>query len=145
MSVHPRPKDEPLPDDLNVYRGMRNRNWVKRGKIQAAAFLRRQDNEPHLSVAEGAEYCVRGLREHFGIAELDTTRVRAVVDEEDEPLGLDVIADPLLVPEVPPEHENPYHAGITGVPPWAPPGTGDEQAALDAAVAIIRCCEPRLL
>lgn len=139
MNEHPRTPGEPLPDGVPVYRGLRASRWLFAGTrgVHPVAFLRRQDEE-QVSVSESATNSVRHLRRHYGAAELMTDCVRPVTNDSGEPLGLDVVADPILSNE----YYDPLHAGITGLPSWAPPGSGDEQAALEAAVALVASCRP---
>lgn len=142
MSEPPRTPGEPLPDGVSVYRGLRASSWrdPDTGAVRPVAFLRRQD-EAHLSVSESPDNAVRYLRRHYGVARLATECVRRVADAVGVPLGLDVVADPILTGDF----QDLLHAGITGLPPWAPPGAGDEQAALEAALALVVTCRPEVV
>jgi hypothetical protein len=142
MSEQARQPGTPLPPGTPIFRGLRASGWrdAHTGEVRPVAFLRRQDEE-HVSVSESVAGAVGHLRRHYGAADLTTDCVRRASDDGGDPLGLDVIADPILSGEF----QDPNHAGITGIPPWAPPGTTGEQAALEAALSLIRACRPRVV
>jgi hypothetical protein len=139
MTGEGRPAGTRLPDNATVFRGIRSSSWINRdtGQVQAVAFLRRT-NEDALSVSESRQNAVSALRKHYGIARLAVQAVRSVRTEGNSLLSLDVVADPVLEP--PPG--DPWHALITGLPPWAPPGTEDAQLQQDAADALLAIAAP---
>lgn len=69
-----------IPDDQTVYRGMRNKNWVKRGVVQYLAFMLRPATEQfpaedEISLGLNPESAVDELHEHHGIAELSVMAI----------------------------------------------------------------------
>jgi hypothetical protein len=88
------PADVPIPDGEAVYRGMRNANWIKGGKVQYKAFLLRPANELYpiaedeLSLGRTADAAVNELKTHYGAASLIVGEVHAL------PYALKVVEDP---------------------------------------------------
>jgi hypothetical protein len=67
-----------VPDDQSVFRGLRNANWSKNGRITWKAFMLRQASaEEELSLGLTKESAVDELREHFGWAELSVREIHA--------------------------------------------------------------------
>lgn len=73
--------------DQTVYRGARNKSWIKGTTVKNLAFLRRKARDSKgLSVSDTPADAVKHLREHFGIIHIRVGDVRNI--------GLDVIPDP---------------------------------------------------
>lgn len=88
-----------------VYRGLRNKNWVKRGVIQYLAYMLRPAKEPfpletELSLGLTPQSAVSELVENHGTARLFIQEVHSL------PYGLTVRADV----------ENPTKAYMYGLP-----------------------------
>lgn len=69
-----------VPDETNVYRGMRNKNWGKNGIVNYRAFMLRPATdefpiEEELSLGLTPESAVDELQEHHGIAVLLVGRI----------------------------------------------------------------------
>lgn len=82
-----------IPNDRNVYRGMRNPSWSKRGSVSYLAFMLRPataqfPTETELSLGLTPQSAVDELRENFGVASLS---VRAI---NELPHGLTIRPDP---------------------------------------------------
>lgn len=82
-----------IPDNQDVYRGMRNRNWVKHGAVRYRAFMLRPATdqfaaETELSLGLSVESAVDELVEHHGAARLSVMAVHAL------PHSLTVRSDP---------------------------------------------------
>jgi hypothetical protein len=121
MTRSPRDPGESIPAGIPVYRGLRASSWrdADTGEVRPVAFLRRQV-EPHVSVSESASNAVRYLRRHYGVAELMPERVRRVAIEPGTPLGLDVVADPILTED----YYDPQHPGSPACRPGHRPERG---------------------
>lgn len=81
------------PDGRLVYRGLRNRNWSKNGRITYRAFLLRPATdqfpiEEELSLGLTRESAVDELNENFGVAFLSVQQIYAL------PHGLTIRTDP---------------------------------------------------
>jgi hypothetical protein len=93
------------PDDRLVYRGLRNRNWSKNGRVTYRAFLLRPATdqypiEEELSLGLSHESAVDELDENFGVAILAIAQIHAL------PHGLTIRPDP----------ENAQKADLFGLP-----------------------------
>lgn len=109
-----------LADNQDIYRGLRNSNWVKRSIVTYRAFMLRPATEHYppeeeLSLGLTASSAVDELAEHHGTACLSTGAVHAL------PHGLRVGLD----------QNNPGKAELHGLPPYS-----TEQGAKDAAIAM---------
>ena len=95
-----------IPNDRDVYRGMRNPSWSKRQIVSHLAFMLRPATtefpiEQELSLGLTAEAAVDELREHYGIAQLSVLAIHAlphgltVRQTPDEPSKADLFGLPL--------------------------------------------------
>ena len=97
-----------VPDEQNVYRGMRNKNWSKNGIVNYRAFMLRPATdqfpiEEELSLGLTPESAVDELQEHHGIAGILVRRIH-------------------LLPHhltVQPDSENATKADIHGLPQFS--------------------------
>jgi hypothetical protein len=72
-----------VPDDQSVYRGLRNANWSKNGRITWKAFILRPATvefpiEEELSLGLNKASAVDELKEHFGWAALSVKAVHSL-------------------------------------------------------------------
>lgn len=123
-----------LPDDVEVYMALRNAAAGAGGRLSPEVFLLRYPDEEGISISESREGAIASQRETYGVATMTVARIRSAKDIDGVPLGLDVIADPTP--------DDPSHALIIGVPPYAPRESGSRQPALDVADAIVRSVNP---
>jgi len=96
-----------IPNDRDVYRGMRNPSWSKRGIVSYLAFMLRPATdqfpipEQELSLGLTVEAAIDELREHYGVAELSVAAIHmlphglAVRPTPNEPLKADLLGLPL--------------------------------------------------
>lgn len=135
---------ERLPDQSTVYRAMRKSGWrnPETGEVSAAAFLRRQyengEWEAALSVSESPTGAVRNLKKNYGVCPVPVSGLRAASWPDGESLGLDVDASPILAEE----RREPFHADVTGLPPFLPATDDEAQAAQDAADRLVELLHP---
>jgi hypothetical protein len=72
-----------VPDESSLYRGLRNANWSKNGKITWKAFILRPASaefpiEEELSLGVTKASAVDELKEHFGWAELSVKEIHSL-------------------------------------------------------------------
>jgi hypothetical protein len=111
----------PLPDDQDVFRGLRNSNWVDRkGDITFKAFMLRPATENYpietdLSVGRTPDSSVDELKEHYGCAKMPIVGIHSL------PHGLTVVSDPT----------NSSKAAVLGLPLYS-----QEKEQRDLALAV---------
>jgi hypothetical protein len=99
-----------VPNDRDVYRGMRNPSWSKRGVVSHLAFMLRPATadfpiEQDLSLGLTIEAAIDELREHYGIAELSVLAIHelphglTVRSAPNEPSKADLFGLPLYSTE----------------------------------------------
>ena len=95
-----------IPNNQQVYRGMRNPSWSKRGVVSHLAFMLRPATpefpiEEELSLGLTIDAAIDELREHFGVGELSVLAIHDLphgltVREAGEPLKADLFGLPLF-------------------------------------------------
>lgn len=144
LKPNPRVAGSYLPRGATVYRVAALPGWIhpKTGAVRYGAFLRRQypdgHSEPGVSVSESKQTAAVNLRQpHHGLIELSVSGVEDTCTASGLPRNLRVQADPVAKTDDG-QHSDPSHALITGLPPYAPPDTGERQEAILAAKDLIR-------
>lgn len=96
-----------IPNNQDVYRGMRNPSWSKRGVVSYLAFMLRPATaqfpiEQELSLGLTIDAAIDELREHFGVGKLPVLAIHAlphgltVRETVGEPLKADLFGLPLF-------------------------------------------------
>jgi len=95
-----------IPNGRDVYRGMRNPSWSRRGIVSYLAFMLRPATaefpiEQELSLGLTIEAAIDELDEHYGVAELSTPAILALPHgltlrpTPNQPLKTDLLGLPL--------------------------------------------------
>ena len=95
-----------IPNDRNVYRGMRNPSWSKRGAVSYLAFMLRPASaqfpiEQELSLGITVRAAIDELKQNFGVAELSVLSIHdlphglTVRPTPNEPMKADLLGLPL--------------------------------------------------
>lgn len=95
-----------IPNERDVYRGMRNPSWSRRGIVSHLAFMLRPATaqfpiEQELSLGLTAEAAIEELAEHYGVAGLSVLAIvqlphgLTVRPTPNEPMKADLLGLPL--------------------------------------------------